>query len=242
MLFVLLIIVTLQLPRALKARLETTSISASAAVPAVSVAETGYQGAGLAAPAVENSIAAYPGLTDFAAVLVNGHANEVVGVYVPGSFALRVEQQPAGQPDYVNRENNMATQFSLPSKYGSIGLLAHNYLSGSNFFRLALGQDVVLVYGDGRLEHYQVNGSLSFRALKPNSPFSEFVDLSDPNSSLLTSADLFDRVYTTGDTLVFQTCIDAEGDPSWGRIFVTAQRAEPLQLGVPAFTPLTSAN
>jgi len=215
--------------------------------PALALAETGASAyatgfSSTSAPGAGSAIASYPGLTEFAAGLVNGRADEVVGVYVPEVFALRVEQQPAGRPDYVSDENARVTQFELPKKHGVVGLLAHNYLSGKEFFQLAAGQTVVLVYGDGRLAHFRVTGSLSVQALAPYSPFSQFVDLARPEDGALSSAELFERVYTTGDTLVFQTCIEAEGEPSWGRIFITARPAEPLQLNLPAFAPQTSRN
>lgn len=216
----------------------------SQAGAAIALAETGARANAVAyedAPEAP-SIASYPGLTEFAAGLVNGRADEVVGVYAPEIFALRVEQQPAGRPDYVSAEPSRVTQFVLPKKHGVVGLLAHNYLSGRDFFQLAAGQTVVLVYGDGRLAHFRVTDSLAFQALAPNSPFSQFVDLARPEDGALTSAELFDRVYTTADTLVFQTCIEAEGEPSWGRLFITARPAEPLQLNAPVFAPQTSVN
>lgn len=232
------------LSRSFSTRPEAAQASLSAS--AISLAETGSFAPESGTPAVDrsidNSIAAYPGLTDFAAILINGRADEIVGVYAPGVFALRVEQQPAGQPEYVNSEANLVTQFALPKQYGSVGLLAHNFLSGSAFFKLQPGQDVVLIYGDGRYVPFRVSGSLTFQALNPNSPFSQFVDLAAPGRQPLSSAELFERVYTTGNTLVFQTCIEAQGEPSWGRIFITAELAEPLQLGVPTLTPLTSVN
>ncbi len=214
----------------------------------VGVTALGYA-AGVEAPTStelldDNHLASqgYAGLNEFTNLIYNGQANQVVGVYAPGLFALPVRQQPAGQPDYVDRENDIVTEFSLPRKFGSTGLLAHNYLSGSRFFQLKQNQEVVLIYGDGRLEHFRVSGSVSYQALKPSSPFSEFVDVSNPGSGTLTSADLFNRVYTTRHQLVFQTCIEANGEPSWGRIFVIASMVEPIQLNVPPLNTVSNSN
>jgi hypothetical protein len=38
----------------------------------------------------------------------------------------------------------------------------------------------------------------------------------------LSSTDLFNQMYTGGNKVVFQTCIYANGNWSWGRLFVTA--------------------
>ena len=236
-----IIIIIPQLSRVHFSRTAALPVSVTAVAPGFAVAETGLLID--EAPALHTGeLMDDPSLVEFATHLINGQTDQVVGVYAPGLFALPVNQQPSGQPDYVNRENGLVTEFALPRKYGSTGLLAHNYLSGSNFFQLQPGQDVVAVYGDGQLKHYRVDDILAFRALKPNSPFSDFVDLSDPDRTLLSSADLFNRVYTTDDTLVFQTCIDNDGEPSWGRIFIVADLVEPLQLRIPVIFPWASLN
>ena len=72
-------------------------------------------------------------------------------MYIPDVLALPVVQQPAGDAGYVSDHDNEATQFAMASQYGNIGLLAHNYLSGRLFSRLAIGEEVRLVYGDGKL-------------------------------------------------------------------------------------------
>ncbi len=184
---------------------------------------------------------AYGSLEGFIASVANGQGGQVVGVYVPGLFAMPVVQQPSGQPEYVDRDSDILTEFSLPKKYGSTGLLAHNYLGGSYFALLKANQDVLLVYGDGHMEQYRVSHIDSFQALKPNSPFSNFVDIADPSHTILTSGELFSRMYTS-QQLVFQTCIEAFGEPSWGRLFITASLVKPLNLGVPSIVGVPTSN
>lgn len=188
-------------------------------------------------PVGGNEISDYPGLDEFSLKLADGRSDNVVGIYVPGIFALPVEQQPAGMPDFVAREHNMLTQFALPKEYGSIGILAHNYLSGSRFGQLAVNTEIMVVFGNGQVTRYRVARVEEFQALKPNSPFSEFVDASSSSGRVLTSGDLFKRVYTTNRQLVFQTCIEAQGESSWGRMFVIATPVEQLNLSVPGLNP-----
>ena len=66
----------------------------------------------------------------------SGEANTLRGVYVPNVLALPIVQQPADKPYYVSNHNGEATQFSIASQYGNIGLLAHNNLSGRFFSQL----------------------------------------------------------------------------------------------------------
>lgn len=167
-------------------------------------------------------IPVFPGLGDFSAAVINGDPEIVVGVYVEGLFALPVIQQPQDQPSYVSDENGLLTQFKLPAKHGVVGILAHNTLSGSLFSQLAEGDDVVVVYGDGRSELYSVAYSESYQALDPKNPYSEFININDAEEKKISSAELYNTIYSAPDRLVFQTCIDANGDPSWGRLFVTA--------------------
>jgi len=63
-----------------------------------------------------------------------------------------------------------------------------------------------------------------FQALQPTNPYSNFVDLE--TNQQLTATELFYRVYTGAHHLTFQTCIEKDGEYSWGRLFVLAY---PLQ-------------
>lgn len=109
-----------------------------------------------------------------------------------------------------------------------VGLLAHNFLSGEQFFDLTIGQEFVLVYGDRQVQFFRVERIEQFQALTPTSPYSNFIDLADADEEVISSSALFQQIYTTKGQVVFQTCIEAFGDPSWGRIFVIAEPIEPL--------------
>ncbi len=161
-------------------------------------------------------------LSLFAQTVMNGAPNQVVGVYVPGTLAMPILQQPDNNSNFVSGEPGVATQFRAAERFHTVGLLAHNYLAGEQFYQVAPASVVILVYGDGSLRYYQVQEVLRYQALSPNSPQSDFIDLSDPNSRKLSAGDVFNRVYTQGDRVVFQTCILNEGDASWGRMFVIA--------------------
>lgn len=189
-----------------------------------------YRAAALAAlPATGNSAqtiapagsASVSPLDKFVAQVKNERADVVVGVYVSSVLALKVIQQPANNADYISPMRGTATQFGFAAQVGTIGLLAHNYSSGELFSSLALGQEVDIVYGDGALHRYQVSTVRHFQALSPMDPYSDLVDLDNGNSQR-SSTDVFNQVYGGSGMVVFQTCIKANGDPSWGRLFVTA--------------------
>lgn len=165
---------------------------------------------------------ALPTLKNFVASLTNG-SDSLVGVYAPDRFAFPVVQQPQGSADFVSTDDNTITEFSLTKKYGSTGLLAHNFLSGRFFYSLAPGQEVMLVYGNGKVAAFRIERIEKYQALSPESPLSDFIDLSDPSQSRLTSSQLFHRIYGGAGEAIFQTCIDAYGDPSWGRMFIIAE-------------------
>jgi len=150
----------------------------------------------------------------------NGNGDILSGVYVSDVLELPVIQQPADSPYYVSNRNGEATQFSMASEYGNIGLLAHNTLSGKYFSKLAVGQQVRLMYGDGRVEYFVVEQVLRFQALQPESVSSSFKNL-DKNE-VLSAGEMFNRVYAGKHRLIFQTCIEAQGNVSWGRLFVIA--------------------
>ena len=177
---------------------------------------------GLPSPTPIPSAGALPALDEFAASLPSAGPETVVGVYVHEMFALPVVDQPAGQENYVSGDDGVVTRYGTPGLFGSVGLLAHNYLSGKAFYSMKENQDVVLIYGDGRRANFRVADIQYYQALSPHDPYSNFVDLADQSRSIMSYAQLFNRVYTTRGQVVFQTCFEANGDPSWGRIFIIA--------------------
>ena len=187
-------------------------------VPPVSAGDTGVRSGSFrpASQPVQSSVIAS---TD--AVLTG------VSIHNGGDFP--VVQQPAGNTNYVSRNDGEVTQFASASNYGNIGLLAHNYLSGRSFSKLSVGQEIQLVYSDGRTEKFIVTKILRYKALDSKSPYSSFQNLDDENE-ILTVEQMFDRAYQGGHHLTFQTCIASEGNSSWGRLFIIASPV-PQDLG-----------
>lgn len=158
--------------------------------------------------------------SDFSRSVQNGQADVLTGVYVSNVMALPVVQQPYENAVFVSNNDNVVTQFRMASQFGIIGLLAHNHLSGSSFSQLAIGQEVRLVNGDGSVEYFVIAEVLRYQALQPTSPYSSFRNLDKDET--LSAEEMFKQVYFGDRHVTFQTCIEAEGNPSWGRLFVIA--------------------
>ena len=171
--------------------------------------------------ALENGEATLPDFAEFSKTVQNGEANVLRGVYVPDVLAFPIVQQPANNAGYVSYVDGELTQFGMATKFGNVGILGHNNLSGRFFFDLAIGQEVRLVYGDGKVEYFVITQILKYQAFQPNSPYSEFRDLN--NNEKLTAEQLFKKVYRGERHVTFQTCIAANGISTWGRIFVIAE-------------------
>lgn len=163
-----------------------------------------------------------PSLTAFASVLPHGPANSPVGVYVKDVLALQIFVQPTANPGYVTSSPEAVSLFGLATQHGITGLLAHNYLAGQRFFELGTGQQVVVVMADGSRQHYRVSSVRRLQALSPWSSLSNFVDV-DGDGEVLSASQLFHQVYHGSNRVVFQTCIELDGNPVWGRLFVTAE-------------------
>ena len=162
-----------------------------------------------------------PSFTDFARSVQNGDAKALRGVYVADAIALPIVQQPANNPGYVSTSDGEITQFGMASQYGNVGLLAHNHLAGALFPQLAVGQEVRLVYGDGRMEVFVISEVLRYQALQPTSQYSSFRNM-DKDEATLTAEQMFKRAYFGDRHVTFQTCINLYGNSSWGRLFVIA--------------------
>jgi hypothetical protein len=162
-----------------------------------------------------------PPLWEFIDSLDYVWGDSVVGLYVPGTLAMPVVQQPVGVSSFVSNQANVVTQFELASQYGNVGLLAHNYLGGAKFFQIEPGQLIYLIYGDGSLRLYIVSELLHYQALSPKSFASDFRSL-DYSSGQLSAQDLFYQIYAERDGIILQTCISSQGVMAWGRLFVIA--------------------
>lgn len=164
---------------------------------------------------------ALPSLSEFIETVKDGNANTLRGVYVANVMAYPIVQQPYGNPGFVSTIDSVVTQFSMANEVGNLGLLAHNHLAGISFANIKQNDQIVLVYGDGSLESFLVESILQYQALSPLSPYSQFKDLE--NESILTAEDLFREVYRGEYHLTLQTCINNEGNASWGRLFIIAK-------------------
>ena len=167
-----------------------------------------------------SNYAVMPTFTNFSKAVENGQANVLRGVYISNVLALPVVQQPSKNAGYVSRQADVATQFRMASQFGNLGLLAHDHLAGKFFSELAIGQEVRLVYGDGHVEYLVIKEVLKYQAMQPYSPYSSFRNLD--KDEMLTAEQMFKRVYFGDRHVTFQTCIAAEGNLSWGRLFVIA--------------------
>ena len=162
-----------------------------------------------------------PTFAEFSKTVQNGRAKVLRGVYVDDVFALPIIQQPSGSPAFVSTNDGELTQFGMPAQYGNVGLLAHNYLSGKLFSNLAPGQKVRLVYGDGKTETFVITEVLRYQALQPTNPYSTFRNMDDTEETL-SANQMFTRAYQGDRHVTLQTCIEAYGNSSWGRLFVIA--------------------
>lgn len=162
----------------------------------------------------------FPSLEEFTEQVMNGSPDEPRGLYIPGLLANEIVRQPEGSPAFVSPWQEVITLFDMAEDTGTHGLLAHNYLAGESFFDLEEGQSLHLIYGDGRTEIFVVRQFLRYQALSPQSVTGNFIDLE--TKERISASELFLRVYNRPGDVVLQTCIDADGNSSWGRFFVIA--------------------
>jgi hypothetical protein len=150
-----------------------------------------------------------------------GQGDTITGLFVNEGFALNVLQQPTGSPGYISPLDDTVTEFGMARDYGTIGMLAHNFLAGDDFFQLEPSEIIYLVFGDSSVQPYTIVNILSYQALQPTSPYSTFLNTDNPDE-YLSAADLFYKIYGQEDALVLQTCIENQGVESWGRLFIIA--------------------
>jgi hypothetical protein len=164
-------------------------------------------------------------LDTYSITIATNTASTATQIDLAGAFIYKIIQQPKGNAGFVSIEADKLTQFSLATKYGSQGFLAHNYLAGATFSNLVKGSQVTVTYADGHSMIYEVKEIRHLQAISPNSPTTKFIDL-DHNNAKLTATQLFMQTYGIKDRLVLQTCIAKDKELSWGRLFIIAIPAE----------------
>jgi hypothetical protein len=148
---------------------------------------------------------------------------DVNGLFLDSGHFMRVVEQPSGHPEYVSGISNVATRFSLPTRYGNVGLIAHNFLSGKYFLELQPGDFLYLMDGYGKRRRYLVKSIQRYQALQPRSPRSNFINLD--TQEFCSASEVFKRVYMGNHRVVLQTCIQKGSIEEWGRHFVIAEPA-----------------
>jgi hypothetical protein len=161
-----------------------------------------------------------PELMGFIANVFNGLENEISGIFIPEVLALPVVHQPGGNSAFVSDDYETITLFSSASLQGVIGLLAHNYLSGSLFYNIQMEDIVYVVYGDGSIKRYQIDSIEQYQRLERSNLRSSFQDLL--SDRIFSSDEIFERYYRGQDKITFQTCLERYGINNWGLTFTTA--------------------
>ncbi len=164
----------------------------------------------------QSALLSQPDLNTFIASVQNGDANMLRGAYVANVMSYPIVQQPEGEPGFVSTQPSVVTQFEMAARAGNIGLLAHNNLGGRSFANIVQGNQVILVYGDGRTQTFVVENILMYQVL----PYGQYKDLQ--TQTVIGVGELFTRVYEGGYHVTLQTCIESAGDLSWGRLFIIA--------------------
>jgi hypothetical protein len=161
-----------------------------------------------------------PDPQSFIASLYNGQSDVIRGVFIEDILALPVVQQPENNINYVSDRLGGLTQFQMAAEFGVTGLLAHNNLSGKDFFMLQPDQEVWVIYGDKAVRKYSVSEIDTFQKLELFSPQSDYLDLS--TNIKMSTSEMFRRFYRGEHRLIFQTCLEKDGLLNWGLLFVTA--------------------
>lgn len=153
------------------------------------------------------------------------HIKKADRVSIEGGFSLPIIQQPEGKDFFVSTKNDLITQFNSPAKNGVTGLLAHNYLSGQEFYNLKIGQKLTVDYEGGFIHRYKIVSINRFQKLDASTVYSDLVDLE--TNKEISSTDVYNRFYSGSPHVTFQTCIEKDGHWDWGLIFITAEPIYP---------------
>lgn len=102
-----------------------------------------------------------------------------------------------------------------------IVLIAHNHLDGQHFAGIQEG--MLIRYHDGSSRrYYRVERIWQLQAVPSDSLTPTLYDGSRPYSLEWVYEEIF------VDSLTLMTCIERDGDPLWGRLFIQARALAPI--------------
>jgi len=130
-------------------------------------------------------------------------------------FTARVVQQPEDDNNFVSDKNKTVTGFSFASAHETIGLMAHNNLTGRYFDNMEIGDTAYVEYRDKIWEKFIINEIERFEAVNPDDPYSDFISVE--TGEKINALDLAMREYGQGG-ITFQTCYGQNG-----RLFVRGE-------------------
>lgn len=148
------------------------------------------------------------------------YAKKINSIAVEGRFSFSVVEQPYNNAGFVSSKENTVTRFRMADRYGSTGFLAHNYLAGAEFLSMKVGDRIDLMIENEGRQSFWVFSVRKFQATSPWSAYSDFVDLE--SGQVYSASELFMNFYGQDDLVVLQTCLEKDGNKSWGRIFILA--------------------
>ena len=141
---------------------------------------------------------------------------------LPNGKQFLVAGQPGNNIGYVSNMPDVVTKFQQAEKLGSFGLIAHNYLSGEEFFNLEIGDEIAISNEDGiDSDTFRVVEIKQYQALQPTSIHSQFRSLE--NDEIISAHELSQAIYGQNGYMILQTCIENDGNFEWGRLFVIAE-------------------
>jgi hypothetical protein len=140
---------------------------------------------------------------------------------MPDSSAVSIISQPEGNDRYVSSQRDELTLYEPALQNGVTGLLAHNYLAGAQFYELTVGQILWVFYTPHKAQAYEITTATSYQRLRQPESSDTYVRLD--NQQELSTAAVFGEYYSGDHRLVLQTCLEKEGDRSWGLFFVVAK-------------------
>jgi hypothetical protein len=168
----------------------------------------------------EGSLKLPDGMEQYLEQLRNDDEDYTGVIYAPGVFAFPIISQPENNDLYVSIKRDLVTLFSAATVNGVTGLLAHNFLAGAHFYDLQIGQEIWLVEDETDVRGYQITDIQQYQRVD-RLDGDIFIDLETQTS--LDTSEIFDRYYTGEPHLTLQTCLENEGDPSWGLTFIVAE-------------------
>lgn len=153
----------------------------------------------------------------------DNRVKEITGFYANGSLNFKVILDLSAE-GVVTSVSGLVSEVTSDETFDSIAIEAHSPAGeGKRFVEFVMGQEIVLVKGDGSYERFQINKIDAYQVMDLKNLAGDYRHVE--TNETLSGREVFSKMFrqNPSHTLIMQTCLQQDDIAGWGRLFIRAK-------------------